>query len=306
MRAVLLHLDDAMTNQVRLRKAVVSGGGRLLDYRDIGPALRLWSRPLALDRLRARLAAALPPAFGPALVFSGSGDFHHVTPLLIARALAASDAPAVTVLHFDNHPDWVRFGPGAHCGSWVGDAARLTGVAKVLTIGVCSPDIDRPERKGADLSLVEDGRVELYAYRAPGSASHVRLCGREWPTIEAMGEAAFVAYLAARIDTDALYVTIDKDVLRPAEAGTNWDQGLASLALVQAIIDRAAQGRRLIGADVVGDWSRAAFGGGPLQRLLKSGEAVLDQPWRAPPPERCAANEPVNLEILRQFRELAA
>jgi len=306
MRPALLHLDDALTGQRRLRDAVRGEGGTLLDYRDLGPALRLWSRPPALERLEHRLLGGLPSSYGPALVFSGSGDFHHVTPLLVKRALEASGEAAVTILHFDNHPDWVRFEPGAHCGSWVGRAARLPQVDRVLTVGVCSSDIDRPRGKGADLSLVEDGKVELYAYRAPRSEPQVRLCGREWPTIEAMGEQAFAALLAGRIETPAVYFTIDKDVLHPDDAATNWDQGRLRLASLKTLARAAAAGRRVIGADVVGDWSRPSYGGGPWAALLKAGEARLDQPWRAPPPAARTANEAVNLDLLALFQEFAA
>lgn len=305
MHTALLHLDEALMTQPRLRAAVCAGGGRVLDYRDLGPELRLWSRPAGLQRLRNRLAAALPATDGPALVFSGSGDFHHITPLLLTRALEVSGEPAVTVLHFDNHPDWVKFGPGSHCGSWVGLAARMPQVARVLTIGVCSSDIDRPASKGADLQIVEDDQVEVYAYHADSAPDAITVCGRRWPTIDGMGEAAFADFLPGRIETGAVYVTIDKDVLRPDEAGTNWDQGRTSLAFLSTLIARALEGRRLIGADVVGDWSAPSYGGGLLPAVLKRGESVLDQPWRAPAADVLAGNEAVNLALLDHILAVA-
>jgi arginase family enzyme len=306
VNVALLHLDDALTVQDRLRRAVREAGGRLVDCRDLGPALRLWSRPPALAQLRHRLSTTLPVGLGPALVFCGSGDFHHVTPLLLERAIEAAGRPDVTVLHFDNHPDWVKFSPGAHCGSWVGHAARLPEVRKVITVGVCSDDIDRPHSRGADLSIVERDLVELYPYRAPREAERLAVAGREWPSIESMGEAAFADFLPGRIATEAVYVTIDKDVLRAQDAGTNWDQGRTSLAFLKTLVDRAVQGRRLIGADVVGDWSKAVYGGGLVAWALKAGEARLDQPWRAPPLALRAANEDVNLELMQLITGAAA
>src|SRR5437763_459059 len=98
----LLHLDEALGRQETLVARVLAAGGRDLDLRNLGPSLRLWSRPAALDALRARLRDGLPADLGPALVFCGSGDFHHVTPILLARAIEASGCEAVTVLHFDN------------------------------------------------------------------------------------------------------------------------------------------------------------------------------------------------------------
>lgn len=306
MRPILLHLDDALTRQPALRRAVCDRSGLVLDYRDLGPELRLWARPSGLQRLRNRLATAIPPQDGACLVFSGSGDFHHITPLLLARALEGQAGQPVTVLHFDNHPDWVKFGPGSHCGSWVGQAARMARVSRVLTVGVCSADIERPAAKGADLQLVEEDRVELYAYRAALAPDAITVCGRHWPTIEGMGEAAFADFLPTRIETEAIYLTIDKDVLRPEDAGTNWDQGRTSLAYLKTLIARSLDGHRLIGADVVGDWSAARYGGGVVSALLKRGEAVLDQPWRPPVPHVLVGNEAVNLALLDHVLAVAA
>ena len=304
MRTALLHLDTALTSQRRLAQSVSARGGRGVDLRHLGPALRLWSRPWALQRLRSRIASELPAAQGPTLVFSGSGDFHHITPTLLARACEAAGHPPVTLLHFDNHPDWVRFANGVHCGSWVGWAARLPNVARVVTVGVCSDDIRRPHGKSADLDLVSEDRVELYAYRAPDGAASVAVAGREWPTIEAMGEAAFLDFLPTRIPTADVYLTIDKDVLRSEDAGTNWDQGRTSLAFLKAMLSKVGEHHRVIGADVVGDWSPAVYGGGLLAGLLKQGEALMDQPWSRPAPTACAINETANLELLDLIVEL--
>ncbi len=306
MRGAVLHLDAALIRQQRLVEQVAAGGGRTLDARDLGPALRLWSRRSTLDRLRDRLREALPAADGPMAVFTGSGDFHHISPLLLERAIEAAGVPAVTVLHFDNHPDWVQFGRGVHCGSWVGWAARLPKVARVVTVGVCSEDIRRPSPRRADLALVTEDRLELYAYREPDGAEAVRLCGREWPTIETVGEAAFADLLAARIPTPAIYITIDKDVLRADDAATNWDQGRTSLAFLKRLVAPLIAERRLIGADVVGDWSPAVYGGGPVASLLKQGEALLDQPWSRPAPASRAANQDVNLDLLDLLTGAAA
>lgn len=306
MRAALLQLDDALERQPALEARVRATGGRVLAAQDLGPALRLWSRDATLGELRGRLATSLPPLAEPDVVFAGSGDFHHVTPLLLERATAKVDEP-VTVLHFDNHPDWVRFAQGRHCGSWVGRAARMPGVARVVTIGVTSPDIGRARAGEGDLSLIAEDRLDLFAWRAPDGGDEVRLEGRAWPTIAALGERAFFTRLEAAIPTRAIYVTIDKDVLRPADAVTNWDQGQASLEFLLTAIACAAAGRKVVGADVVGDWSRAVYGGGPAAWVLKQGEALLDQPWRRPEPAGAShVNEAVNLRLLDLFAELGA
>lgn len=304
MRGALLHLDQALRPQKTLRREILAQGGPDLDYRELGPALRLWSRPGTLERLRQRLSHTLPTSLGPLVVFAGSGDFHHVTPVLLARVIEMASPGRVTVVHFDNHPDWVKFGPGLHCGSWVGYAARMPGVAKVVTIGVCSGDIDRPRAGEADLDLIREDRLELYPYVAPGGADMLRLCGCEWPSIESMGEEVFTRFAPSRIETAAVYVTIDKDVLCPSEAATNWDQGCTSLVFLAAMLRSLAEHHQILGADVVGDWSEPVYGGGPVASLLKRGEAMMDQPWSTPDPVRQAVNEAVNLQLLDLLLEL--
>ncbi|RAK58428.1 arginase [Phenylobacterium hankyongense] len=304
MRSMILQLDGSLERQTELQRAALQGGGRILAARDLGPALRLWSTAQTLADLRQRLKTC-PPEPQAEVVFAGSGDFHHVTPLLIERAVAAYGGP-ITVLHFDNHPDWVRQAQGRHCGSWVGRAARMEGVARVITIGVCSPDVGRGRARQGDLALLAEDKLELYAWAAPDGGEAVVLEGRAWPTIASMGEATFLDRLDAAITTSGVYVTVDKDVLRPQDAVTNWDQGQASLDFVIAAIRRASAGRRVIGADVVGDWSQAAYGAGPAAWLLKRGEALLDQPWGRPEPEAArAVNEAANLRLLDLFAELS-
>ncbi len=302
MRPVFLNLDNALDAQSVLRDQ----GDLTVEARDLGPALRLWSRPPALASLAARLRDRAPAGSGPDLVFAGSGDFHHVTPLLIERAIAASDAGPVTVVHFDNHPDWVRFENGMHCGSWVGRAARLPGVAKVITVGVCSGDIDRPETKRADLDLIAEGRVEIYPWRSPNGGPILRVGDQAWPSMQAMGEVGFANLLASRIATPAVYVTIDKDVLRADDAVTNWDQGQLSLDGLERLIRAVAGRARLIGADVVGDWSPPRYGPDLLSNLLKRGEAFLDQPRGGVPGDLARTNEATNLRLLSLFAEVTA
>jgi len=298
MRPLLLHLDEALRRQPQLLQAARAHRAAEILAHDLGPALRLWSRPPALDALRRRLRARLG-AGGPLLTFLGSGDFHHVSALLVERAIEVCDT-RLTVVHFDNHPDWVRFGAGMHCGSWVARAARLPGVARVITVGVCSRDILRPRSRGADLALLDEGRVEVYPYRMPDGAISLRLRGREWPSIESMGEAAFAELLLGRIATRDIYVTIDKDVLRGEDAVTNWDQGRASAEFVGGLVRRLRENHALAGADVTGDWSPPVYADGS-QRWLKRAEAFIDQPWRRPGTDALLVNEQVNLQLLRHF-----
>ncbi len=59
-----------------------------------------------------------------------------------------------------------------------------------------------------------------------------------------------------------LYVSIDKDVLTADDAAVNWDSGLLRLpeSLTVLTMFLAAAEGRLIGADVLGDWSPVQLG----------------------------------------------
>lgn len=169
MQLLLLHLDDALELQPDFVHSCQMAGAHEVDDKDSGRAIRLWGRRPDLDTVWRNLAKARPSTGeGARLCFMGSGDFHHVTALLLSQALENS-RKAVTVIHIDNHPDWVHFDPGMHCGSWVNKALEQPLVKKVITLGVCSRDLRSPERKGANLVPLSDGRLELYPYEHPPS-----------------------------------------------------------------------------------------------------------------------------------------
>jgi hypothetical protein len=119
-----------------------------------------------------------------------------------------------------------------------------------------------------------------------------------------LGEGPFADLLASRIETDAVYITIDKDVLRADDAVTNWDQGQLSLDGLERLVRVVAGKARLIGADVVGDWSPPRYGPDLLSNLLKRGEAFLDQPRGRVPGDMARTNEATNLRLLSLFAEV--
>ena len=297
MRTCLLHTDEALLGQPEFLRAAEAVGARQVEARRAGAEVRLWGRDAALRGFADAVLPALRGAGGPRLTFMGSGDFHHLTGLLLEAALEEHDAP-VTVIHFDNHPDWVRFAGGMHCGSWVNRALALPQVEKVITLGVCSNDLRFPAWKGAELTHLQRGRLELYPYARTGGRLQLS-------TIRGIGEDAFVEHLRTRITTPAVYLTVDKDVLCRDEALTNWDQGMMRLPYLLALIRAAAAGRRVIGADVTGDYARPHYTGSVGTRWAKYAEICLDQPWSAPDPVRAAAvNAAGNVALLEVLSEV--
>jgi hypothetical protein len=95
-----LNLDDAWDPGVL--------GLQELDVRDWGPQLRYCARPADVQLFYRQVEDGLPP-----FVLYGSGDFHYLTALLVERMPCP-----VTLVSFDNHPDWDRRPPRWSCGSW--------------------------------------------------------------------------------------------------------------------------------------------------------------------------------------------
>ncbi|MFN0192027.1 MAG: arginase family protein [Aestuariivirga sp.] len=316
MQLCLLEFDDAFDAQPDFVRVCDKSCARHVDVRRDGSAVRVWGSHDQLRALREKLALALNGSSKPRLMFVGSGDFHHVTTLLQASSLEHHEGP-VTVIHVDNHPDWVRFEKGTHCGSWVNRALEDAKVEKVITLGVCSRDLVLPEPRLANLRLLSEGKLELYPYdHPPSSVSHhygvgpsFEQIGRHlhWKTIKAMGEQNFLDYLLTRIKTDAVYLTIDKDVLVRDEAITNWSQGLMRLPYLLSLIGEIGARHAVIGADVIGDYSKRRFSGNPRTILSKHYEFIKKRRMEMPTAEQTARiNSTANHALLNALSAVMA
>lgn len=314
MQLSRIHLDDALFGQPRFSRACAEHGAIEIDVRNIAPGLRLWSDARNYSALRALFADRLPgPGGSTPVTWMGSGDFHHVTGVLTAlRAEALGEA--VTIVHFDNHPDWVSFSEGVHCGSWVRHVLE-TGVAKrVISLALTSRDLSWPEFKGAGLEHVESGRLVLFPLAPPpttvfrnyGSGPAHDQHGRriEWQRFAPEDVDGLGSRILALIGSGPVYLSIDKDVLCAEAACTNWDQGALKLDHLINWIDLLVRHTRVVGIDVIGDYSEPAYGPNGWARLLKRAEAMLDQPWSAPPAAGVDVNERTNLVLLTKLARL--
>ena len=311
----LLQLDSAFDLQHDFLHQCAEANSRVFKAKESAAHIRLWGTNNDLSRLYLQLKEHFVRP-GPRLCFLGSGDFHHVSGLLIADIVSRTEEK-FTVLHFDNHPDWVKFKGGVHCGSWVSRALVLPAVDKVVTIGICSNDLGIPERKGAPLQLMSEGRLEVFPYRhgptrvkgTYGQGAGFRQDGQyiHWHQLAYETLESFVALTLSRIATDAVYITIDKDVLSPVHARTNWDQGEMPLDWLLAAIRAVGARHKILGADVIGDYSTPSYMGSLWQRAVKRGEITLDQPRRPRDIGAAAAmNSAVNVAILHAFEEAGA
>ena len=295
----MLDLDSSLVSQPALAARIAAGRGRRIGARDLAPRLRIFATRRAMAELGARLDAEQGDGEGCPVIFYGSGDFHHLATLLIERV-----GMPVTVIHFDNHPDWVRFPPTHNCGGWVNCALALPNVVRVITIGPCSDDLSQPERKTANLRAVAEGRLEVHAWRHEpsrvigryGDAAGWAQSGRElhWRELAGQDWEAFLSDLIARLPATALWVTLDKDVLASGEACTNWDQGAMPLDHVLRAIERLAGARLIVGVDICGDWSPPRFTD-PLRAAL----GYFDRPEQdTPSGQALAVNDTTNARLL--------
>ncbi|MGH8214940.1 MAG: hypothetical protein ACREPZ_04520 [Rhodanobacteraceae bacterium] len=271
----ILHTDGSVDASA-LTAAVPWAAVTRVDLSDLAPRLRLWSRRKHIDAARARIAAAAD--LRPSMTFLGSGDFHHLAALLIERV-----GQPFTVLHFDNHPDWARLAPRWHCGSWVNRVLISPNVQRVVTVGPCSDDLVDPWRKGGNLSALDSGRLVLFPWQHEPSRVRRRIAdgpGHEWTAGRIFWRNLFERKLEDAVDlvldaipTDAVWITIDKDVLPEHEALTNWDQGRMPLEALLAMLRAIGARKRILGADVCGEYS-------PPHHVnwLKRIEARRDQP----------------------------
>ena len=296
MRLTLFDLDGSLTDQLPvLRGAAPWSDVVCIDLRDIAPRLRLWSRDRTMRLARERVRDVETES---AIHLLGSGDFHHLAVLAMEQA-----REPITIVHLDNHPDWVRLAPRWHCGSWVNRALALPQVDRVITLGPCSDDLVKPGVKGGNIPALASGKLVLFPWRhepsrlyhpIPDGPGHRYDDGfLVWRNLAGGDFDDMLASIFSLIRTDAVWFSIDKDVLPENEALTNWDQGQMPLAAVLHVIETIGSRKKIAGADICGEFSSADHAN-PFKRW----EARMDQPERFSEAQKLAQNERVNVELL--------
>lgn len=264
--------------------------------RDRQEAIRFGCRMQALRALGSELAGALN-AHAP-VVFLGSGDYHHLTYVLIER-LRSLGIP-IQVVVFDNHPDNMRYPFGIHCGSWVWHVSRLPFVARVHVVGITSADVEGGHLWENHLTPLYSGKVRYWCVQRNLRVMRyagIRHC-QSFSSVAAMLDQ-FGAALAST--PEPVYLSIDKDVLAHDVVETNWDQGVMRLQELTAAIEMMQS--RILGSDVTGDVSSYRYHG--LFKRLLSGldgqppipDNTLDE-WQS-------QHQTVNRQLLSLLRRQA-
>src|SRR5262249_37574330 len=274
-----------------------------IDLRRWGPRIRMGCRFGRFTQFSRELDASLDAllATGPQVVFCGSGDFHHVTLPLLRRLSEPGN-----LLVLDNHPDWMRGVPFAHCGTWLRHALRLPHVRQIFHVGG-DADFDNRFRWLAPWSVLRAGRITVLPavryFQKGGWHALAHEPVRPSPEVYATPRrpAGPLQAFGPELRRYPLYITIDKDVLLASEATVNWDSGHLTLGEVEDILHAFCRGAggRIAGADIVGDWSPVHTRGW-LRRLLHWTEhPALD----VNPDDADRCNEQTNLSLLETLAD---
>ena len=166
-----------------------------VEARDI-PGTNCYCDEEAMNEIRSRIA---PYSYGE-IHFIDSGNYHYMTRIWLEKISEPFD-----LLVFDNHTDMQppAFGGLLSCGGWIYDSVmELPLLQKVILIG---PD------------------EEAFSRVEPEIQKKVEFLSRE--KLRGMELMEILDFVKEQTGKKPLYISIDKDVLCPEDADTNWSQG---------------------------------------------------------------------------------
>jgi hypothetical protein len=194
----------------------------------------------------------------PPFVLYGSGDFHYLSGLWVSRAVSALKAGSeLTLISFDNHPDWDIRPPRWACGGWINRALDLPAVRRVHVWGCGNFELAMPARLFANHGALRRGDliVHPWAERQNESVQRRFSCIRRenW-------KYSFEQFASGLTGTN-VYVTVDMDCLASDQASTNWESGLFTAEDVAWAIRQLRQRANLVAGDVCGAFSPPQYHG---------------------------------------------
>lgn len=185
-----------------------------------------------------------------------TGDYHHLSRLTIGMT-AESEGPLSVVL-FDHHPDMQEpaFGSILSCGGWLRNLLEdCPHIGKAYVVGI-DPAL-RSECEGfGDRVTVIDERQILDGQK------NGRPCSVQLMEVFEGGK---------------VFVSVDKDVLNPRWARTDWDHGTMDLDDILESLVCLSGKARIVGVDICGGITSAKGGSGEDFSLnRRTDEALLN------------------------------
>lgn len=184
------------------------------------------------------------------LHFIDSGNYHYVS-----RFFTDKIREKFTLVVFDHHPDMQPplFDQILTCGDWV---------KSVLDT---NPNVDRVVLVGTSDGLIAN---------IPAEYSSWLVC---FPESKLSDRQAWQEFYNMHL-AHPIYISVDKDVLSPADDTTNWDQGTTRLPQLKRLLVTLLRHNSLIGVDICGECNYSIRG-------------ILDR--------NVQENDHVNTELLR-------
>lgn len=303
-QARILDFDASVTSQTALKSRFKP---LVVDLRSIGPSARLWVNNDLGKQLRSVISS------GPknSLTFLGSGDYHHISSYLIEAF-----CEPLSVIVFDHHPDWDILPPLAGCGSWVTRILGMPHVKKVILIGINSDDISTFNIQTGNLASLKNDKVKVYVFDHGPSDVFFRFVPENssvdsekrkvstrihWQGVKGKCPEEFMKAVISCIETESVYISIDKDCLTREYALTNWEEGSLALEDLLKMLKVAKTSFDIAGMDITGEYSRVDIKG-----KFKSICSRLDHPRDfsakgKPFSVINSVNEATNIRILELF-----
>lgn len=212
-----------------------------VDCRDI-PGTNCYCDSDAAGEIVRRMEAAASDCLS--VNWIDTGDYHYLSLFTVERFLRMNPGTPVDLVLFDRHPDMqpAAFGDILSCGGWVRSLLeRAPAVRRAVIAG-----IDPKLMAECDMG-VADGAASELADTADGQRVMVFPEGTEpdWSGLRG----------------HKVYVSIDRDVLLPSEARTDWDQGSMTMDDLEGHLRSiAGLASGIAGVDICGGISREKGG----------------------------------------------
>jgi hypothetical protein len=226
-----LNLDDAWPHNLLPE----------IDAREWGPRLRFSAPARLIEQFHSEYGGRLP-----AFTLYGSGDFHHLTALWLRNI-----AEPITVVSFDNHPDWDLRPPRWACGGWVNRALDLPQVRKVSVWGCGNFECWWPAQIFGNRAAERAGKLNVH----PWADARPRAQQQRRGAILRNNWRDKFERAVAELGGSGIYVTVDLDCLQPSEAVTNWENGLFTVDDVAWALRTLRRGAQVVGGDICGAYS---------------------------------------------------
>ncbi|WMJ87104.1 arginase family protein [Anaerocolumna sp. MB42-C2] len=178
--------------------------------------------------------------------FIDSGNYHYVSKLWVDKI-----TEPFSLMLFDHHTDMQppAFGNVLSCGSWVKDIMNHPCLNKVYLLGIDEKYIF------SVLNLYKDKAV--------------------WFSERELENKKTLKWFKNLHKKEAIYISIDKDILSPETVKTNWDQGNVSLETLSNLLRIVLYNQRIIGMDICGECSDVLQNGRDTKLFLNHDKVNL-------------------------------